>query len=98
MSIVANGRPSQLLHTVLELELEQISNEITIIMKITNKNYNYGNNYNIFLVTDYISVYADHAMDKKNRLLIDHTSHNWSSIVDIYALIFGWSQTTVPIG
>ena len=33
-----------------------------------------------------------------NRLLIDHTSCNWSTIVDIYALIFGLSDTTVPIG
>jgi len=34
-------------------------------MKITNRNYNYGNNYDILIVTDYISVYADHAMDKQ---------------------------------
>jgi len=34
----------------------------------------------------------------KYRLLIGHTSHNWSNVVDIYALIFGWSETTVPIG
>jgi len=34
----------------------------------------------------------------KYRLLIDHTSHNWSSTVDIYALNFGWNQATVPTG
>jgi len=34
----------------------------------------------------------------KYRLLIDHISRNWPGIVDIYALIFGWSQTNVPIG
>ena len=34
-------------------------------MKITNKHYNYSNNEDIFIVPDYISVYADHAMDKQ---------------------------------
>jgi len=35
---------------------------------------------------------------KKYRLPIDRIFRNWSCIVDVYALIFGWSQTTVPIG
>jgi len=34
----------------------------------------------------------------KCRLLIDDAFCNWSSSVDIYALIFGWSQTAVPVG
>jgi len=39
----------------------ECSNEITI----TDKNYNYSNNYEIFIISDYISVYADHAIDKQ---------------------------------
>ena len=38
------------------------SNEITITIKITDKNYNYSNNYEIFIIPDYISVYDDHAI------------------------------------
>jgi len=38
----------------------ECSNEITIT--ITDKNYNYSNNYEIFIISDYISVYADHAI------------------------------------
>ena len=34
----------------------------------------------------------------KYRLLTDYTFHSWSRTVDIYALIFSWCQTTVPIG
>jgi len=30
------------------------SNEITIITKIANKNYNYSNNQQIFIILDYI--------------------------------------------
>jgi len=41
------------------------SNEITITRTITDKNYNYSNNYEIFLISDYISVYADHAIDQQ---------------------------------
>jgi len=43
----------------------KFSNKITMNMKITNRNYNYSNNYDILIVSDYISVYADHAMDKQ---------------------------------
>ena len=43
----------------------ECSNEITITITITVKNYNYSNNYKIFIVSDYISVYADHAIDKQ---------------------------------
>jgi len=45
----------------------ECSNEITITITITDKNYNYSNNYEIFIVSlsDYISVYADHATDKQ---------------------------------
>jgi len=43
----------------------QCSNEITITIKITHKNYNYSNNYEIFIISDYISVYADHATGKQ---------------------------------
>jgi len=53
-------------HRVLELELERIENIITkiitIIITITDKNYNYSNT---FVISDYISVYADHAIDKQ---------------------------------
>ena len=57
----------------------QCSTEITITITITDENYNYSNNYEIFIISDYISVYADHAIDKKKyRLLIDHTFRNWS--------------------
>jgi len=41
------------------------SNEITITIAITDKNYNYSNNYEIFIISDYISVYVDHAIDKQ---------------------------------
>jgi len=34
-------------------------------MKITNKNYNYSNNWDIFIVSDCISAYADHTVDKQ---------------------------------
>jgi len=43
----------------------ECSNEITIIITITDKNYNYSNKYEIFIISDYISVYADHAIDKQ---------------------------------
>jgi len=42
----------------------ECSNEITITITITDKNYNYSNNYEIFIISDYISAYADHAIDK----------------------------------
>jgi len=43
----------------------ECSNKITITIKLTDKNYNYSNNYEIFIIADYISVYADHAIDKQ---------------------------------
>ena len=43
----------------------ECSNEITITITIIDKNYNYSNNYNIFIISDYVSVYADHAIDKE---------------------------------
>ena len=46
---------------LLELKLEHIKNiptKITVIITIIDKNYNYSNNYEIFII-DYISVYAD---------------------------------------
>ena len=43
----------------------ECSNEITITITITDKNYHHSNNYNIFIISDYISVYADHAVDKQ---------------------------------
>ena len=42
----------------------ECSNEITITVTITDKNNNYSNDYDIF-ISDYISVYADHAIDKQ---------------------------------
>ena len=44
----------------------ECSNEITTTITITDKNYNYSNNYEIFIISDYISVYADHTIDKQN--------------------------------
>ena len=41
----------------------ECSSEITIT--ITDKNYNYSNNYEIVIKSDYISVYTDHAIDKQ---------------------------------
>jgi len=43
----------------------ECSNEITITITIADKNYNYSNNYEIFIISDYIAVYADHAIDKQ---------------------------------
>jgi len=43
----------------------QCSKEITIAITITDKNYNYSNNYEIFIICDYISVHIDHAVDKQ---------------------------------
>ena len=43
----------------------ECSKEITITITITDKNYSYSNNYEIFIISDYISVYADHAIDKQ---------------------------------
>jgi len=40
----------------------ECSDEITITIAIADKNYNYSNNYEIFIMSDYISVYADHAI------------------------------------
>jgi len=42
----------------------ECSNEITITITITDKNYNYSNNDEIFIISNYISVYVDHAIDK----------------------------------
>jgi len=39
--------------------------EITITIPITNKNYSYSNNQEVLITTYYISVYADHAIDKQ---------------------------------
>jgi len=46
----------------------ECSKEITITITITDKNYNYSNLYEIFIIyeSDYISVYADHTIDKQN--------------------------------
>jgi len=45
----------------------ECSNEITITigLTITDKNYNYSNNNDVFIISDYISVYADHAIAKQ---------------------------------
>ena len=43
----------------------ECSNEITITITITDKNYKYSNNYEIFIISDYISVYADDGIDKQ---------------------------------
>jgi len=52
-------------HRVLVFELiKHIVTKITIIIKITDKNYNYSNNWKILVISGYISVYADHAIDK----------------------------------
>jgi len=32
---------------------------------ITDKHYNYSNSYDIFIISNYISVYADHAIDNQ---------------------------------
>ena len=61
------------LHRVREHELEHVENilniltKITIIITITDKNYNYSNNVEVFVVpvSDYISVYTDYAIDKQ---------------------------------
>ena len=46
----------------------ECSNEIIITITITDKNYNYSNNCDIFITSDYISVYADHTIDKTNTV------------------------------
>jgi len=43
----------------------ECSDEITITITITDKNYNYSNSYEIFIISDHISVYIDHAIDKQ---------------------------------
>ena len=43
----------------------QCSNEITITITLTDKNYKYSNNYEIFIISDHIFVYADNATDKQ---------------------------------
>jgi len=56
------------LHRVSELELKLVENiltKLTIIITITDKNYNCSNNYEIFVISDYISVYTDHVIDKQ---------------------------------
>ena len=50
----------------------ECSNEITITITITDKNYDYSNNYEIFIIPDYISVYADHAIDKQIVHVIEY--------------------------
>ena len=40
----------------------ECSNEIAITVTITDKNYNYSDNYEIFIIFDYISVYVDIAI------------------------------------
>jgi len=39
--------------------------EITITNNNNWQNYSYSNNYEIFIISDYISVYVDHAIDKQ---------------------------------
>ena len=43
----------------------ECSKEITVTITITDKNYDYSNTYEIFIISDYISVYADQAIDKQ---------------------------------
>ena len=45
----------------------ECSKKITITITITDKTTTrpYTNNYEIFIISDYISVYADHAIDKQ---------------------------------
>jgi len=61
----------------------QCSNKIIITITTTDKNYNYNNKYDIFIISDYISVYADHAIDKQISSA-DRISHFCgSNFVDI---------------
>jgi len=60
----------------------ECSNEITITITITDKNYNYSN-YEIFIISDYISVYADDAIDKQNRPSDRVSNFCGSNFVDI---------------
>ena len=59
------------INRVLELELEHTNNDCRMFEGNHNnynnnwQSYNYSNNYEIFIVSDYISVYADHTIDKQ---------------------------------
>jgi len=70
------------INRVVELNLNkpiatvQCSDEITITITIPDKNYNYSNNYEI-VISDYISVYADHAIDKQI------SSADWSYLITL---------------
>jgi len=69
-------------HKVLELEFELTNNdfnEITVTMKITNKNCHYGNNWDIFIVSDLtVFLFTLTTLGEVNRyrLLIDHVFRN----------------------
>jgi len=76
---------------------------------ITDKCYNCSNNYEIFIISDYVSVYADHAMDKQilgadwsylPQLVqaIEYLISVGPTLQIFYALIFSWSLSTVPVG
>jgi len=75
----------------------QFSNEITVNIKITNKTTTRVITTTYLLYPTMFLFMLTMLWIKKYRSAdTDHTSCNWSSIVDISALIFGWSHTTVP--
>ena len=59
------------INRVLELEHEHTDNDCRMFYgnhsNYNNnwQNYNYSKNYEIFIISDYIYVYADHAIDKQ---------------------------------
>jgi len=61
----------------------ECSNKITITITITDKKYNYSNNYEIFIISDFIYVYDDHAIDKQNRPSDRISNFCESNFVDI---------------
>jgi len=46
------------------------SNEITTAITVANKNYNYGNNKEIFNISNYISAYAEDTVDKQTSCAV----------------------------
>ena len=70
-------------------------NEITITITITDKNFNYSNNYEIFITSDYNSVCAHHAINKyrpSNRI----SNFCWSNFVDILCPHFQLESDNCP--
>jgi len=67
-------------------EIRQLG--LTTIITVINKHYNHSNNWDTFITSNYISVYADHAMNTSSITLL---------ISMMLVCTWRWSQTLCPL-